>query len=182
MSLEIKYNTICSIPSDIVNHLPRFVKMVNDLNAQHVIELGTRTGVSTLAWLYALEKTGGKLTSIDIDPAPPIGDYDHWNFIQSDDLDSELLLSLNAADIVFIDTSHLYDQTIKELYAYLPLVRDGGLLVLHDTELMIPETATPLEPLYPVKKAVLEFIDETRFDFVIHEDCWGLAVIEVKKK
>lgn len=181
MSLEDEYNRLIEIPSDIVNHLPRFVKMVHDLNAQHVIELGTRSGVSTVAWLYALEKTGGKLTSIDIDPVPPIGDYPHWVFIQSDDLNPDIVASLDSADIIFIDTSHLYEQTVKELHTYLPLVKNGGVLVLHDTELAMPMGASFAEPQYPVKKAVLEFIDETGFEYVIHEDCWGLAIINVVK-
>jgi hypothetical protein len=58
-SLTEQYQTVCVTPSDIVDHLPRFVAMVEELDAQHVIELGTRTGVSTIAWLYGLAKTGG---------------------------------------------------------------------------------------------------------------------------
>jgi len=179
MSLETEYNRVAGEPSDIVEHLPKFVAMVRELDAQHVIELGTRTGVSTLAWLYALESTGGRLTSIDIDEAPPIGTYPHWTFIQSDDLAPAVVSSLDEADIVFIDTSHLYAQTIQELHTYRWLVRSGGLLVLHDTELPMPETALPGEPRFPVKKAVMEFIRDTGFEYTIHPECWGLAIIKV---
>ena len=153
--------------------------MVNELDAQHVIELGTRTGVSTLAWLYALEQTGGRLTSIDIDTKPDIGDYPHWTFIQSDDLAPEVVSSLAEADIVFIDTSHLFAQTLQELHTYRWLVRSGGLLVLHDTELAVPETATQGEPRFPVRKAIAAFLNETGFDHINYPDCWGLSVVEV---
>ena len=180
MTLEAEYNRVCVEPSDIVNHLPRFVAMVQELNAKHVIELGTRTGVSTIAWLYGLQQTGGHLTSIDIDTKPVIGDYDNWTFIQSDDLNPATVAGLTEADIVFIDTSHLYAQTVQELNVYRWLVRSGGLLVLHDMELPVPETAGPGEPRYPVKKAVTEFLQDTGFDCITYPDSWGLAVIKVE--
>jgi cephalosporin hydroxylase len=178
MSLSDLYAQHCATPSDIYLHLPRFVAMVEELNAQHVIELGTRSGVSTIAWLHALKQTGGRLTSVDIDAKPEIGDWPHWTFIQGDDEDPELVASLEPADIVFIDTSHLYDHTVRELNTYRWLVKPGGLLVLHDTELPIPEGA-PSRPLYPVKTAVKEFIESEGFQWINYPDCWGLAVIRV---
>ena len=60
MTLAELYAEQCATPSDIYLHLPRFVEMVELLDASHVIELGTRTGVSTIAWLHALERTGGR--------------------------------------------------------------------------------------------------------------------------
>jgi predicted O-methyltransferase YrrM len=172
------YAEQCRTPSDIYLHLPRMVAMVQETNAQHVIELGTRTGVSTLAWLHALRRTGGRLTSVDIDTVPPIGQYDHWTFIQGDDCDPDLFASLEPADIVFIDTSHHYDHTVRELALYRWLVKPGGLMVLHDTELPIPEGAPP-RPLYPVKTAVQEFATAQGFEWINFPDCWGLAVIKV---
>ena len=41
------------------------------------------------------------------------------------------------------------------------------------------ETALPGEPRFPVKKAVMEFIRDTGFEYIIHPECWGLAVIRV---
>ena len=43
----------------------------------------------------------------------------------------------------------------------------------------MPETALPGEPRFPVKKAVMEFIRDTGFDYIIHPECWGLAIIKV---
>ena len=107
MSLKTEYDRVAAEPSDIVDHLPKFVAMVHELEAQHVIELGTRTGVSTIAWLHALESTGGRLTSIDIDEAPPIGTYPHWTFIQSDDLAPAVVSSLDEADTDNPRASHV---------------------------------------------------------------------------
>jgi predicted O-methyltransferase YrrM len=155
------------------------VDIAEALNAKHVIELGTRTGVSTIAWLYALEQTGGHLTSVDIDERPPIGEFDHWEFIQGDDCDPAVLARLDPADVVFLDTSHRYQDTVRELNTYRWLVKSGGCIVCHDTELPWPEAAQPGDPTFPVKRAVTEFVKENGFDWVNYPDCWGLAVIKV---
>lgn len=179
MTLAEEYDRVCREPSDIYRHLPRFYEMVQELKAQHVIELGTRTGVSTVAWLHALAQTGGRLTSVDLDPRPSvIGDHPHWTFIQGDDTDPAVISALDPADIVFIDTSHHYEHTRFELNTYRWLVKAGGLMVLHDTELPHPEGA-PLRPRFPVKTAVAEFAKDNGLEWVNHSDCWGLAVIKV---
>lgn len=177
MSLADAYQRVCSTPSDIQNHLPRFVDLVETTGASHVIELGTRSGVSTIAWLHALEGRG-RLTSIDIDEKPAIGDHGHWRFIQGDDLAPRVLEQLEPADIVFIDTSHFYDHTVAELDAYLALVKPGGRIVLHDTQLRRPH-GSPSRPLFPVRTATAEFCEKHGFDWIEYPDSWGLAVIDI---
>jgi predicted O-methyltransferase YrrM len=184
MSLETEYRRLCATPSDIYLHLPRMVALVEALDAKHVIELGTRTGVSTIAWLYALEKTGGRLTSVDLDTRPEIGEHDHWTFVQGDDCSDEVLVrlaELGQADIVFIDSSHLYDHTVEELKTYRYKVRPGGVICLHDTELATPEGA-PARPLYPVRKALREFVERTGWEHVNFPDCWGFAIVKVPEE
>ena len=177
LTLADRYDELCRTPSDIYEHLPRFVELVEKLDATHVIELGTRTGVSTIAWLYALEGKG-RLTSVDIDAKPDIGDYDHWTFIQGDDLDPEVVGRLEPADIVFLDTSHLYEHTIRELNTYRWLVKPGGLIVCHDTMLERPEGA-PARPRFPVMTAVSEFCTAEGLRWSNDPRCWGRAEIQV---
>lgn len=181
LTLAERYADACATPSDIYLHLPRLVDLVTSSNAQHVIELGTRTGVSTIAWLYALERTGGRLTSVDLDPAPPIGRYPHWRFIQGDDTSADVLRQLTPADVVFIDTSHHYEHTALELATYRWLVRPGGCLVLHDTELRHPEGA-PLAPAFPVRRAVEEFCRAEHLQWTNYPECFGLGVIRLGRQ
>ena len=178
--LADKYHEMCRTPSDIYLHLPRFVEIVRLGNVQKVIELGTRTGVSTIAWLYALEQTGGHLWSVDLDGKPPIGDYSHWTFIQGDDESDTVLSQLpSPVDVVFLDTSHWYPNTCRELELYLPMVRSGGLIVCHDTELPLPEGADPADGAYPVKRAITEFVARHGLRWTNIPECWGLGIIEV---
>lgn len=176
--LEARYRELCEMPSDVYLYLPLFVELVGALKAQHVIELGTRTGVSTVAFLYGLEGTGGRLTSVDIDPAPEIGEHDHWTFVQGDDCDPEVFSALEPADIVFIDTSHTYEHTLRELGLYRWLVKPGGVMLLHDTEVEWPEGAGLGEP-FPVMRAVSEFCERERLQWANRKECWGLAIVKV---
>lgn len=178
VTLADEYERLCRTPSDIVFHLPRFVAHVLELDARHVVELGTRTGVSTVAWLHALGQTGGRLTSVDIDPKPEIGDHDHWTFIQGDDCDPAVFASLEPADIVFIDTSHLYEHTLRELHLYRWLVKPGGRMLLHDTMLERPIGAPP-RPRFPVRTAIEEFCASEGLTWSEHRDSWGLGVIQL---
>ena len=180
MSLAEMYVAQCTSGSDIWEHLPTFVGHVERLNAQHVIELGTRKGSSTVAWLYALERTGGRLTSVDISPAPALGAWPHWTHIQGDDLAIETA-GFEMADIVFIDTSHHYGHTLAELWQYHLMVRSGGLILLHDTELEWPDGAPAADGPFPVRRAVEEFTAETGFAWTNDPRCWGLATIEVTR-
>jgi predicted O-methyltransferase YrrM len=175
--LERLYREQCATPSDIYMHLPRMVEIVESLNARHVIELGTRTGVSTLAWLHALRGTQGRLTSVDIDGRPPIGEYDHWTFIQGDDL--VVAADLEPADVVFIDTSHTLAQTRQELNVYRWLVKPGGVMCLHDTELRHPEDSPRSDPPFPVKVAVEEFVAENGFEWTNFTDNNGFGLIKI---
>lgn len=177
--LYLRYKDACEQPSDINEHLETFVDLVHRLDAKYVVELGTRSGVSTIAWLYALEGTGGRLTSVDIDAKPDIGDYGHWDFVQGDDCTPDVFSHMPPfADIVFIDTSHDYTQTCRELNLYRWLVRKGGVIVLHDTELAHPEFVVG-KP-YPVKRAVEEFCKAEGFEWENHTNNNGLGIIHIR--
>lgn len=177
MNLTEHYEALCRTPSDIYLHLPRLHALVLELGAGHVIELGTRSGVSTVAFLDALEHTGGRLTSIDLDP-PPALESERWTFIRGDDLDPRIVADLDPADIVFIDTSHLYEHTIAELNVYRWLVRPGGRIVCHDTQLEHPIGA-PSRPRFPVRTAIEEFVAAEQLEWFEHTDCFGLGVITI---
>lgn len=38
-------------------------------------------------------------------------------------------------DIIFIDTSHLYDHTLKEIQEFIPLLNDKGIMIFHDSNI-----------------------------------------------
>lgn len=174
------FEEVCDTPSDIVDHLHTFVALVDELDATRVIELGVRAGNSTAAWLYALEDDGGHLWSVDVtSPSRWVGVFPHWTFVLGDDTSPAVLDRLPTdVDIVFIDTSHAYRHTELELALYVPRVRSGGRVVLHDTEVRYPDGITDGVE-FPVKRAISEYCDVHGLTWSNAEHCFGLGIIEV---
>ncbi len=123
--------------SDIYAHLPTLYRLTLESDRKRILELGTRSGDSTLALLLAAKEIGGSLMSVDIEPCPEAqarvveaGLSDYWTFVLTDDLALEWR---DPIDHLFIDTSHRYEHTLEELRKYEPFVVPGGVVTLHDT-------------------------------------------------
>jgi predicted O-methyltransferase YrrM len=170
-----EYAMRCGMPSDIVDHLPRLYAEASTGDAV-VIELGVRTGNSTVAFLAAVEKHGGHVYSVDIvRPRAPWHNHSQWTFLVGDDL--EIVGQLPGCDVLFIDTSHHYRHTLDELETYVPKVKPGGVVLLHDVELERPEGAPPDDPPFPVTVAVDEYCAAHHLVPEYVEGCYGLGVI-----
>ena len=158
-------------PTDINEHLQTLHMLTVELNLKNILELGTRTGESTIALLLATKELGGKMTSVDLNSCDEAKkkvktlDLDsYWNFIQTDDLTLDWDEKI---DHLFIDTSHTYEQTMLEFQKFEPFVRKGGLITLHDI------VSCP-----PVLNAINDFIlkrDDIRFYKFFNNN--GLAVL-----
>jgi predicted O-methyltransferase YrrM len=113
-------------------------------NAKNVIEIGTSTGISGLWLCMALEKTGGKLTTFELDPQRAALARKHFKqagvdrlvTIVEGDAHKNIPKVYDPVDFVFIDA----DKTgyVDYLKKTLPLVRPGGLIVAHNVD-MAPE-------------------------------------------
>lgn len=109
--------------------------------AKTILELGVGEAFSTVSLLAAVKETDGVLWSIDkrifvpgIEriQTTPFVDIEKWRFILSDDIEYAKNWNLRV-DILYVDTNHRYEQTLKELELYSPYVRKGGAVLLHDT-------------------------------------------------
>lgn len=107
---------------------------------QLVVELGVRGGDSTVVFCEAGKLYDGKIVSVDINPAPFDTGYEGWHFLQgrSQDVGKKFAevradLGLGLVDILFVDSSHLYEETVEELKSWLPHLSPGGTIMCHDT-------------------------------------------------
>ena len=192
--LEERYKMLCADTSlDIFEHLPTFVRAVEDLNARKVIELGVRYGASSTAWLYALERTGGHLWAVDcsfpvaapgsdinlLDTQGPLGVVPWFTFVLGYDDWQPVLDALpdSDVDLVLIDTMHTFEQTALELNLYYPRVRPGGRIYLHDTALEVTGNATTPQPPFPVLAAMTQFCEAKGLRWENTPSCNGLGTI-----
>lgn len=198
MDLNKQYERLCqNTLSDIYEFLPIFYEAVRELRPLNtVVELGVRAGVSTIAWLAAIEKFGGYLYSVDgaapcldDDGTDLLGEYTFgeatkasalpfWTFLQGWDNEDWVQAALpHECDILFIDTQHTHEVTTDELVTYYPRVRRGGLIFLHDTNIEVTGNAVTPQPPYPVRTAVEEFCAEKGLQYEFNDSRCGLGTI-----
>jgi predicted O-methyltransferase YrrM len=180
VSVQDEYDRRCWLPSDIVQHLPRLHEEASIGDAV-VVELGVRSGNSTAAFLAAVDEHGGHVYSVDC-CRPQVSWFGHpqWTFRLGDDM--TLVDDAPDCDVLFIDTSHHYRHTLAELEAFVPKVRPGGVVLMHDTELETPEGAPDGDPPFPVRTAVEEYCTAHGLTPEFVSGCYGLGVIRVPEE
>jgi predicted O-methyltransferase YrrM len=181
-ALHAEYTSRLGPWSDIQGHLTTLYDTVRAYPSAVVLELGVRWATSTAALLAGAAEVGGHVWSVDIaHPTYPEWWHDTgmWTLTVGDDTDP--LVSLDQPDlldVLFIDTSHAYDHTLHELRLYVPRVKPGGTVLLHDTELEAPELVGE-QPPFPVAKALDVYCGEVGIDWENRTGSYGLGVIHI---
>lgn len=127
--------------TDISSHLPSLFVHTLLQNPKTILELGVRSGESTVSLAKVAEYMDAQLIGIDIDPKSA---YVYAKltsikaqFIHMNDIDFASSFSRNhpnqKIDAIFIDTSHLYQHTMQELQTFVPLLSNIGVLIFHDS-------------------------------------------------
>lgn len=114
------------------------------MNAQTVIEIGTSSGISGMWFCMALEKTGGHLTTFELDTHRIELARSHFRkagaeklvTIVQGDAHVNLHKVKGPVDLVFIDAEK--SGYIDYLNQVVPLVRPGGLILAHNLD-MVPD-------------------------------------------
>lgn len=114
----------------------RMLRVVTEAsNARHVVEVGTSTGYSGLWFALGLSRTGGRLTTFELDPGRARQARENFRQAGVDGLVKvvegdahETVLQLkDPIDILFLDADKSgYLDYLRKL---LPLVRPGGLII-----------------------------------------------------
>lgn len=115
----------------------RFLNLVaRHIDANLCVELGVCGGGGSLH----MAMTGCQVIGVDValDYQANIRwikrNYPHFRFLQSDSIDAARLIAGNfgMVDLLFIDTTHTYKQTMAEYEAYQPYLSDKAIVCLDD--------------------------------------------------
>lgn len=109
--------------------------------ARHVVEIGTSTGYSGLWFCLALQKTGGKLTTFEIDSRRAAMAREHFKQAGVDklvtliegDAHQTIARIKEPIDVLFIDADK--EGYLDYFEKLLPLVRPGGLILAHNVDM-----------------------------------------------
>lgn len=200
--LKEQYISACTSVSDIYLHLPvlyRFAK-----RCDHVTEMGSRTGVSTRAFLYA---NPAEFISYDYQystPEPHLANGVQRLKELMDDCRAAgmnckylgknvLEIEIDETDMLFIDTYHCYAQLKNELELHASKVRKY--IAFHDTTLYGErgEGFPHMDPNHPVRtsfidgsggirKAIDEFLEAHADWKVVYESKDNNGLLILKKR
>ena len=172
--------------SDIREYLPFLHDTARSYPRVRVLELGTRSGNSTMAFLAAADAAGGHVWSGDVTDVSRdlrFSGIPLWTFVCGDDMDPAVQAQLPAeVDVFFLDTSHEYDHTLAELRAYMPRVASGGVALFHDTNLAGWGGNPPRKDCPEVAQALNDWCAETGRSWENLPGEYGLGMIRVEGK
>jgi predicted O-methyltransferase YrrM len=123
----------------------RMLRLLTEaINAKSVVEIGTSTGISGMWFCMALEKTGGHLTTFELDHTRAElarshfkkAGVDHLVTLVEGDAHQNITKLKGPVDAVFIDAEK--EGYVDYLHKMLPLVRPGGLILAHNAN-MVPD-------------------------------------------
>ena len=131
------------IRTDINEHLDTLFVESLIVRPKLIVELGVRGGESTYVFERVARLTNSKLISVDIDDCSNLSSYKGWKFIKSDDIKFANSFAVwckkqrinPSIDVLFIDTSHLFEHTLKEIENWFPFLSSRARVFFHDTNM-----------------------------------------------
>ncbi len=116
--------------------------LVESVNAKSVIEIGASTGLSGMWIAMGLQKTGGKLTTFELDPGRAASARANYKkagvggivTLVEGDAHQNIRKLKEPVDVVFIDAEK--EGYVDYLKTLLPLVRPGGLILAHNSDMV----------------------------------------------
>jgi predicted O-methyltransferase YrrM len=128
--------TVLSGKGDSDRHVMALFAIALASKGKRYLEIGVRSGRTTLPLLLAAHLNRGHLTSVDIqdtDFVCPAELKSNWRFVKSDAISFlESLDCKNPINVIYIDDWHAYGHVKKELEIIDRLIGPSSVVLLHD--------------------------------------------------
>ncbi|MDD2665856.1 MAG: class I SAM-dependent methyltransferase [Methanocellales archaeon] len=129
--------------TDISDHLVTLFVESLSTKPRLIVELGVRGGESTFVLERVAKLCDSTLISVDIEDCSDISSYKNWIFVQSDDIEFAKRFEKWCArhdiqpkiNVLFVDTSHIFENTVQEIENWFPFLRERSKVFFHDTNL-----------------------------------------------
>lgn len=156
------------------------------------VDLGVREGVSSEILMIDAKEKNNTVYGVDVDFKflnKNLQNNTNYKIIKSD----SVTLGKNWKDEIdglFVDTFHIKEQVLCELYYWYDYVKPGGFIAFHDTNWPKDKNDKYGGIIWDrVEYALYEFFDIEELyyedDFIKvtnHPESWGMTLIEIKKK
>jgi cephalosporin hydroxylase len=140
---EIRNHAV--VETDISDHLETLFVESMIVKPKFIVELGVRTGQSTFVFERVAKLCNSFLLSVDVAPQQNKTAWPRSTFIQRDDLlvadEFKSFCAKNnlepKIDVLFIDTSHEYHHTKKEIAKWFPFLSERSTVFFHDANVKL---------------------------------------------
>lgn len=186
MNLEqIKQN------SDLGINAEELYKRTQVIKNGVLVDLGVRVGDSSSIMLFDSTKNNNIVFGIDVNQvSAALVDAERYNFIKGDSVTIGKNWTIEKIDLIFVDTLHIKEQVMCEVYSWLPHLKPDATIVFHDTNW--PEGKCDIyggESWGRVEEGVKEFFGISSLnyedDFIKVEnypESWGMTFVKLKGK
>ena len=169
-------------PMQIRWEVERLAGMLRDLKPRYILEIGTARGGTLFIWTRVANEDA-LIISIDLPGGPFGGGYPLLKgftyrlfargrqrivLVRGDSHSVETLrkvkrlLGERKLDFLFIDGDHSYEGVKKDFEMYTPLVRESGIIALHDIVPHPPETRCEVNRFWTEIKGLHKTIEIVR--------------------
>jgi SAM-dependent methyltransferase len=176
--------------TDIGTNAVPLLEVASNYTNSTFVDLGVRTGVSSAVLLMTDETN--KVFGVDVDwkyLEPSVGNNPRYTKILGD---SSTVGKYWETPIqgLFVDTFHIKEQVMSELYHWYPHVVEGGFIAFHDSNWPEGKCDTFNNESWPrVEEGIKDFFD---ISYLNYEDefirvcnypkSWGMTIVTIKKK
>lgn len=130
--------------TDISDYLGTIFSEAASSHPRLIVEIGVRGGESRFVFERVARVSGSVLVSVDIEDCSSVcTDASLWHFVNSDDIKFGQAFRHwctqqgiePTIDVLFIDSSHLYEHTVQEIAVWFPYLSANCKVIFHDTNL-----------------------------------------------
>ena len=156
------------------------------------VDLGVRTGISSEIMLMNSEINNNKVFGVDVDYSmvnSKVSFHTNYTKILGDSSTVGKYWDKKISGL-FVDTFHIKEQVLTELYFWYPHIEEGGFVAFHDTNW--PENKNDIYggvTWSRVEDGIKEFFGTTTLNYEDefikmsnYPESWGMTIVHIKKK
>lgn len=174
-----------------VNANPLY-EMVSKYSNTIFVDLGVRSGVSSEIMLLDSVKNNNQVYGVDVDWSmlnPSVGSHTNYTTILGDSSTVGKYWDKKISGL-FVDTFHIKEQVLSELYFWYSHIEEGGFIAFHDTNWPIGKHDVYGGLTWDrVEDGVKSFfnVDSLNYEdeyikMVNYPESWGMTIVKIKQK
>ena len=170
---------------------PYVYEIVKSLTNSKIVELGAGYGESSQIFLLNSDANNNQLYSIDVDFSLfPQHIQQYKNFVPI--LGDSTTIGkywIDPVDVLFVDTFHIKQQVLCELYYWYPHIKNNGYIIFHDTNWPEHKYDTYGSINWPrPEEAVKDFFNINELNYednfikcINYPEGFGLTIVQIKQ-